>query len=277
MRRRQLLQTALATGAAGYAKSDAAVPWKIVDSNVSLFRWPFRRLPLDTTERLTEKMKELGVATCLAGSFEGILQRDLAAVNRRLFEECRTRGELVAIGTVNPFLAGWKDDLERCAEEFAMPGVRLFPGYHGYRLDDPAFEKLMQAAADRGMLVQVVAALEDGRTQPDRLRVADVDLVPLAERAVGRIQVLNWRPRGKVLDDLASRPEIFFDTARVEATDGVATLLKLVPANRVIFGSHAPFLIPEAALIRVHESDLPSTVLRAILETNARTILGADE
>ena len=277
MRRRQLLQTTLAVGVAGHATSDAAVPWKIVDSNVSLFRWPFRRLPLDTTDRLAEKMKELGVATCLAGSFDGILHRDLASANRRLFEECRSREGLVAIGTVNPALPGWKNDLERCAEEFAMPGVRLFPGYHGYALDDPPFEKLIQAAADLGLFVQVVAALEDVRTQPDRLRVADVDLAPLGHRAAGRIQILNSRPRGRMLDELAKRPEIFFDTARVESTDGVATLLKSIPVNRVLLGSHAPFLIPEASLIRVHESDLTATVLRAILETNARSFLGGDE
>ena len=61
--RRDVLHIAAASGAASLVASqvDAASdgkdrPLEIVDTNVSLFHWPFRRLPLDVTEKLVKKL-----------------------------------------------------------------------------------------------------------------------------------------------------------------------------------------------------------------------------
>ncbi len=283
MKRRALLETALAAGAASVIAprpggiADEAPGLRIVDTNISLFDWPFRRLPLDDTDALLEKMRSLGIARAWAGSFEGLLHRDLAAVNRRLADACAPHPELVPIGSVNPGLPGWEDDLKRCAGEHGMPGIRLHPNYHGYSLDDPRFARLLEFAAEAGLLVQLAALLEDPRTQSTLLQVPDVDLAPLPATLTrlpgARVQLLNWRPRGDLLEKLAEIPGLTFDIARVEATDGVAALLKAVPRDRVLFGTHAPFLIPEASLIRVHESALDGETLTAVLGENAARIL----
>ena len=136
---------------------------------------------------------------------------------------------------------------------------------------------MLELAATWKLLVPVPVAMEDTRTQSATVQVADVDLgqLPglLRENAGPRIQLLNWRPRGEILEKLAGTPSVFLDTARVESTDGIETLLNNFPAERVAFGTHAPFLIPEASLIRVHESQLPEPRLRAVLEENANRIL----
>ena len=79
----------------------------IVDTNVYLSRWPFRRLPGDEPRDLVAKLKEHNVTQAWAGSFDALLHEDLAAANARLAESCDTHGGglLLPFGSVNPHLA----------------------------------------------------------------------------------------------------------------------------------------------------------------------------
>jgi predicted TIM-barrel fold metal-dependent hydrolase len=281
MRRRDVLNlsvsaaaTAVLATANDHPNESQPLNIPIVDTNVSLFQWPFRRLPLDNTDALVDKLRTLGTTACWAGSFEGVLHRDVGEVNRRLAEECRRHREVVPFGTVNPSLPGWEEDLRQCIDQHRMSGIRLHPNYHGYGLNDAAFLQLLATATAASLLVQVAVAMEDSRTQHPMLHVPDVDLAPLPEairRVRGaRVQILNHRLRPPQLKKFAGLPGLFFDTARVDGTDGIPNMVQQLPTGRVLFGTHAPFLIPEAALIRVHESDrLDDKALRAVLSENA--------
>ncbi len=286
MRRRDWLKRSAVIGAGlAWSRGESAVDgageeaaWRIVDTNVSLFDWPFRKLPLDTPGKLLAKLRSLGVVSAWAGSFEGITHRDLTGVNARLAAACEKHAELVPIGSINPRLSGWREDLQECVQAHRMPGIRLQPGYHGYSLGESPFRELLELATAAGLFVQIVTALEDTRTQPELMRVADLDLAPLAhvlpEIPRARVQILNARPRGAWLKQLASLPGLYWDVSRLDGTAGVPDLVQLLPAGRVLFGSHAPFLIPEAALIRVHEADrLSREELRAVYADNAEQFL----
>ena len=285
IRRRDLLNSAMAAGAASLLVSDTgdvggadSTPTKIIDTNASLFHWPFRRLPLDETSALLAKIRSLSIAQVWAGSFEALLHRDLTSVNQRLFDECQLHPELIPIGSINLELPGWESDLQRCFAQHRMPGIRLHPNYHGYTLDDSRFKDLLGRATLAGKFVQIAVAMEDTRTQHPMLPVADVDLSPLPKlvrnREGARVQLLNYRPRGPLFDALADTPQIRFDTARVEGTAGVAKLVERVSADRVMFGSHAPFLVPEAALIRVRESRLDGSAADSLAWKTAQRELG---
>lgn len=284
MHRRDLLNSALSTSAltilgSGESEAGELRPGlnRITDTNVSLFHWPYRRLPLDEPERLVKKLRELGITQAWAGSFEGLLHRDISAVNHRLVEVCGKFPELKAVGEINPTLPGWEQELERCAQRYRMHAVRIHPNYHGYQLADERFRRLLQIVASRGLLLQCAIAMEDTRTQHESLQVPDVDWQPLL-KILGtvpkaRIQILNARLRGPQLEAMEKCPGVFYDTARIESTDGVATMLSSVARGRVLFGSHAPFLILEAALIRVGESQLPDPDLQQIMHQNAEALV----
>lgn len=257
---------------------DDPAGFSIIDTNVSLFRWPFRRLPLDETSLLVAKLRSLGITSAWAGSFEGLLHRDIRAVNDRLVSECGKYPELRAIGSVNPSLPDWEGDLKRCLDVHKMRAIRVHPNYHGYALDDSRFESLLRQAGSARCAVQIAVSMEDVRTQNEAARVDDVDLSPLPDVldrfSFARIQLLNCRPRGAVLDRLAKNSNVYFDTARVEGTDGIPNLVREAREGRVLFGSHAPFLIPEAALIRVHESgQLDVAAMRGVYGSNTAELI----
>jgi len=56
----------------------------MIDVNVSLGPWPFRRFPGDTPSDLVARLKRRGVTQAWAGSFEGVFHRDTSAANARL-------------------------------------------------------------------------------------------------------------------------------------------------------------------------------------------------
>jgi predicted TIM-barrel fold metal-dependent hydrolase len=253
----------------------------IVDVNVHLSRWPFRRLPCDETPELVDKLKRCGVREAWAGSFDGLLHRDVAGVNARLAEECKAHGAglLVPFGSVNPTLPDWQEDVRRCHEEHGMPGIRLHPGYHGYQLAEPVFAELLTLAERRGLIVQLAVRMEDPRTHHPLLKVPDVDLQPLADllrdRPNLRLVILNGlRTLGtSVLRRLIDAGNVSFEIAMLEGMGGLADLVRNVPLERVLFGSHFPFFYLESALLKLRESQLAPAEIEAVSHGNAERLL----
>jgi len=284
--RRDFLKLAMAaTGLAATGNLNAAPATDrkagLVDVNVYLSRWPLRRLPLDDTAELVAKLRKQGVTQAWAGSFDGLLHKDLAIANNRLADECRRRGRrlLLPFGSINPKLPDWEDELRRCVELHQMQGIRLHPNYHGYKLDDPDLARLLRRAADRGLIVQIALVMEDERMMHPLLRVEPVDTTPLAElvqRTPGlRLVLLNalGRLRGKTLAELVASGEVYVEIGMLEGVGGVANLLDQVPENRVLFGSHAPLFYFESSLLKLKESLLTQEQIHAIRNGNAQRVV----
>ncbi|MFN0103315.1 MAG: amidohydrolase family protein [Bryobacteraceae bacterium] len=253
----------------------------IVDTNVSLSRWPFRRLPGDETPALIERLRQRGVSQAWAGSFDALLHRDIGGVNARLMDECRRHGGgiLTPFGAVNPRLPGWREDLRRCVEDYKMPGIRLHPNYHEYQLTDPVFSELLHAAAALGIVVQIAVSMEDTRTQHPLVRVPPVDLAALPQLAkrerAAKLALLNWWPalRRQSLQPFVEAGAVYFDIATVEGIEGIARLMDRLPPERAVFGSNFPLFSFDAALLKMQESGLAEDRKKMLFEGNARRIL----
>ncbi len=253
----------------------------MIDVNVNLSRWPFRRVPLDETPRLVKKLKQHGIATAWAGSLDGILHRDVAAVNARLTAECRQFGGglLRPVGTVNPTLPDWREDLRRCQEVHRMHAVRINPNYHGYRLDDDACDALFQAVARRGMIVQLALKMEDVRTHHPLMPVPTVDPQPLEALVdkypdVPLIVMNNYGTiRGEAAARLVRAGRVYFETSHAEQVGALEKLIQQIPHERLLFGSHAPLFNLEANLFKFRESRLGGLLSTGIQRGNAQALL----
>ncbi len=269
---------------------EAAAGPEIIDTNVHLFRWPFRRLKYDRTEALVQKLRRHRITHGWAGSFEFVLHKQLDGANRRLADECREHGGglLIPIGSVNPVWPDWEEDLRRCHEQYKMPGIRLYPAYHGYGLDHPELLRLLASAARRGLLVQIVIRMEDERVHHPSIVAPGVNASRLPEVLVkvpeARVQLLNADTvfRSGRIRALIEQTGTTFDIAAVEGDGGIGRLIDgthptyrgQVPMERLLFGTHAPFFPCESALMKLFESPLDRPQLDRIMVANARRLLG---
>ena len=254
----------------------------LIDVNVSFGQWPTRRSAGDTPIELRAKLIERGVTEAWVGSFDGLFHTNLTEANARLTDDCRagTDLRLIPFGEINPLLPTWEAELQTCAEKLGMPGIRLHPNYHGYDLNHPQFARVLSTAAELKLIVSVAVLMEDERMMHPLMREPNLNLSPLAgllNKAPGmRLLLLNATKgsfRGAPLDRLMQAGQVYVEIAMLEGVGGLENLLKEVPPERVLFGSHAPSLYFESALLKLQESPLTDFQLRAVSHENARRIL----
>jgi len=281
----------VATPPAARSASAAASsgPPGIIDTNVNLFDWPFRRLKYRDTKALVAKLKKHRIIEAWAGSFEALLSKDMNGVNARLAAECREhgRGFLLPFGSVNLAWPDWEEDMRRCHEVHKMPGLRIYPGYQPFDLDHPAMEGLVKMTAERGLVLQVVFGMEDPRVHHPVINVGPVTFAPLLKAVTStpnaKVQLLHYAPptRGDDLAQLMTKTNTIMDISRIEGNGGIGRMIgsitglpsARVPLEGIVFGSHAPYFPVETAILKLIESPLDGQQLHAIMQGNARRLL----
>lgn len=271
MNRRFFLQSSIAVVAADALAKPAR---EVIDVNFSLGKWPGRDLPRLGAAELQAK----GMTHAITGSFEALLARDLTSVNDQLAEACAPSGGwLIPAGSINPLLPAWRAELARCREQHGMKVIRIHPGCHGYALSDAVFEELLAETTRAGIALQVVAQIEDVRTQHPLWRTRAVDLALLAgllqRHPQARVMVLNANAT-MFSTSLRGCTAAWADWAMLEGVGGIEGLLKSWPGEKLCLGTHAPFFYPEAASLKIIESGLSEEVAERLTASNARQFLG---
>lgn len=279
----------MAASPPGLERVPGSVP-EIIDTNVNLFQWPFRKLKYDETELLIAKLRQHRITQAWTGSFEALFHKNIDGVNSRLARECRAHGEgmLIAFGTVNLAWPDWEEQLRRCHEVHDMPGIRIYPGYQPFDLKHPDFVPFLREAANRNMILQIACDMEDARVHHPVIEVrgSGMECLPdiLSRVPEAKVQLLYWNHEvgGALLENLIRKTNIVFDTARIERVGGLAHLLdgnawfgntEKLPVERCMFGSHAPFFPVEANVLKLFESPLTEKQSIAIMNGNARRFI----
>ncbi len=255
----------------------------IFDTNAYLGHFAFRRLRHNTADALLRLMDEKGIDRAMVSSASAVTYRNAQSGNEELAEATQAhRDRLIPFAVINPFYAGWEDDLAICHERFGMKGLRLYPKWHNYGPADECCLDLVGRATERGMPISIPLRVEDYR---QRSWVVDVPDVPVAEvvalvkaRPESRFLLLNGAgytrsPLGKPDGGL---PENYWiEISRLSAVLGneIGQLIANLGPDRVVFGSGMPFKYPDPALVKVEVLDASPQVKEQIRSTNAARLL----
>lgn len=255
----------------------------IIDVNVLLGNWPFRRLPHTDAAEIRKILKESGITKAVVGSVDAVLFRNVQDGNEILYKAiCKYRDFFIPAATVNPSYAGWQKDYKRAIKE-KVAAIRLHPEYQGWNLLDSSSFELFQACSRDSLPVILTAEIEDVRQRHPLDKPVDWtawQIRQILEKIEGlRILIVNARAErirevSLTLDE-KRRKRVFFDTSGLwgPLADEISLCIGQVGISQFVFGTHAALKTPEASLIKLRLSEIPEKEKRKIFEENVRALM----
>ncbi len=256
----------------------------IVDVNAYLGPFAFRRLRHNTAESLLTLMDARKIDKAVVSSAGAITYRNAQAGNEEVAEEVRChRDRLIPFAVINPFYAGWQDDLKICHEEFGVTGLRLYPKWHNYTLASPCCRELIGAATERGLIISIPLRVEDNRERSWLLNIADIPLDEIVElvkaHPKARFLLLNGlgytgSPLGRKDNGLPANYAIELSRLSALLNNEIGQLItNLGGAERIMFGTGMPFNYPDPALVKLEVLDAGDADKDKIRSQNAASWL----
>ena len=249
----------------------------VIDANVSLGRWPFQRFSAETAGELSRHLEVQGIQLGVAASVEAALFPDPFVCNKALLRSARRFKNILPLATVNPLVANWEDNARLAEAAGWARAVKILPGYHGYKLSAKPLLRLAEKLTRRDLGLVVQARLEDERSHFHRMRIPPVrpaEVIGLA----GRFPSLRVLSLCGYINEIAalagSKTAVSVEISFAERLNTLEELLKVLPANRVFFGSHTPFFYTAAALMKLRAARAAAADLRAVAHGNARRFFG---
>ena len=164
-----------------------------------------------------------------------------------------------------------------------MRGLRLYPRWHNYRLSDRGCLDLVNAAAERGMIVSLPIRVEDSRQRSWLVDVPDLGLDEIAGlvKACPRAQFILVNGIGFVNSPLGRKgnglpANYCIEISRLAAVlaNDLGQLIANLGSERVVFGTGMPFQYPDPALLKLEVLEAGEQVKENIRWRNAARLLG---
>ena len=131
---------------------------------------------------------------------------------------------LLSFGCIHPEYENYKEELRRIAEA-GVPGIKLHPYFHGCDMDDIRYLRILDAAAENGLIVLTHAGYDQGFPGEHSCKV------PMLRRIMQEIKGLTmiaahmggwkeWDQVPELLADTGIYLDTSFATGRIEPEEG---------------------------------------------------------
>jgi predicted TIM-barrel fold metal-dependent hydrolase len=253
----------------------------MIDINTFIGHWPFRRLPATTPDELWDSLKVYGIERALVSPIEGLFYEEPQIANEMLASQLDGRPELLQVAVLNPTLANWERSLHQCCEKYRLAAVKLHPNYHIYRLEASPARELVSAVGEVGLPVIIQLRVNDTRSHHPLMQVPDVpvaDVIAAAETSQqGQIIIggIKWHEAQGNATEITALPNLWLDISQIETMDGLRRLIAVCGAERLLFGTHAPFFYIHSAIIKLDEAQLSAEERDFVTKRNGERILAS--
>jgi predicted TIM-barrel fold metal-dependent hydrolase len=219
------------------------------------------------------------VERMVLSSLSAVVSHEYAA---RELLELRDDPRVIPTYWVNPYLAEWRDELERLRRQLPIVGVKLHPTANIYEVQTEFLRPVFDTCRAQHLFIAVHT--DTHRSSPERLTELVLDYPD-----VDVVLVHMDNPVSSIF--LAKRcPNVYLETSWVERKWANLAPIKIaldcVEPHKILFGTDFPYEFPlpghlerigtprsYEAIVELYQELLPAEAARRILRDNARDLL----
>jgi predicted TIM-barrel fold metal-dependent hydrolase len=207
-----------------------------------------------------------GVDQALIAARSGLAYRTRVANDLVLSQAGARDGvTLLPVATLNPVeYLDWPTELERVLAAGTV-GVRFHPEQQKWSVASEAFRSMARAIRGRCPLLVPVTRFGDASAIGEATYQADAPVILLGG---------HYTQLGDCLAALQRWPHLYLETSSLGQFRGIATVVREVGAERLLFGSATPTRPIQAPLNAVLTASISEREQRAILADNAARLFG---
>jgi predicted TIM-barrel fold metal-dependent hydrolase len=246
----------------------------VIDMSAWIGAYPFRGIPNSSLDDLRRKMTELQIERAIVSPYEAIFWENNLDAYEQAAQQLADDEKIDVWPVVRP---GATVGLEKLLDRFQPRGLRLLPNYHGYRLSDAPTREILDLAKSRGMIVQVFQRVADERWHY-LLKVPPVDQTDLeyltSVHTDQSIVLSGLNSIAPFASRLRQNPNLYADLSRIRGPQfAIESMVKSLPAAKLVFGSLWPVQIIEATLWQITSAKIDDSTKRKLVCENAETLL----
>jgi len=240
---------------------------KIIDINVNFGHWPFRKFYENSLKKLVYCLKKENISIALVSSLEAVFYPDPEIGNKELIRKLKNFKKLLPVAIANPKVNSWKEILENKKYK----AIKIIPNYHNYSLLESKAINLISEVSSKGTVLMIQMRFEDERSHYELLKVPGVKVQEIKEISskFPELSIVTLCSYFDEAVELAKIPNVYVEISFIERLNTLHSLLEKVPVEKVLFGSHTPFLYAKAATMKLKYSTISKKDREKIAFKNA--------
>lgn len=246
---------------------------KRIDINAYFGQWQYWDLHHKTPDELVALMDRFEIDQACVLSLRGVFV-DWRTGNEETFAAAaKYPDRLIPAVTLSPFMSGGGDELRRLIDAGAR-AIRLYPGFHSYRLDNSFVDEICGTAAERKVTVMI------GTRIMMNWRFVAIPTDTIGEVILRHPQTQfilsgqNYLAEFQSLAKLMKRaPNCSYEISCMQGFDAVARLVAEVGAEHALFGTGALLHYPACNVAKLDGADLKPDDREVVAWRNAARVL----
>ena len=244
----------------------------VFDANVALGRRHDKAVSVESPHDTKLEMERARIDHALVYSPHAA-SYDSGEGNQMLLDSVNGSDNLIPQFVCNPAF----DDIDQVViglKNNNILSVRMFPGLHNYPFTSWVVESWLDWLSEAGIPLWLPITYEQlGSAYPVEPRDIYETVSAWPDLKVVLVEA-TYHDASWVFPLLKALPNLYLELSRFVLTDGIASIINLIGAERVLFGSRFPESAISPQLYSIHHCGLDSNSLKAVCSGNIKSLLG---